>query len=346
MPRLRFYIVLFLFTAAPAMARDIYVDNVGGDDQHQGRAPTASNVGGGPCRSIGRALRLARSSDRIILADSGEPYRECITLQGARHSGTPDRPFVIIGNGAVLDGSRPVHPESWEHVADSVFRFQPRRTSHQQLFLDARPLVRVPVDNNNLHLPALKPMQWCLFDRHIYLNLRQPTPDDPDDAEFVPTDVVEQAAAEGWRYVPQQYDLDYTHHTMGVTLYDVRNVVIADVTVQGFQLDGINAHDKAFNTQLLGVVCRGNGRSGVTVAGASRVRISESLMGNNGAAQLRIEGHCIAELTECEILAFTAPSVVRDGGEVSIDGLPLRGDVLSGHVDPPRKPIVDEAPMP
>lgn len=301
-------------------------------------------MGDGPCRTIAKALRLARASDRIVLADSGEPYRECITLQGAPHSGGPERPFVIVGNGAVLDGSQPVHPDLWEHVADGTYRFQPKRTRHQQLFLNSRPLVRVRVDNNNLTLPRLQPMQWCLFDRHVYLNLKQPTK--PEEAEFVPEDVLELAKTEGWRYVPQQYDLSHTHHTVGVTLYDVRNIVVADLTVQGFQLDGINAHDKAFNTQLIGVVCRGNGRSGITVAGASRVKITESLMGNNGEAQLRVEGYCVAEVVDCEILAFSAPAIIRDGGDVSIDGLPLRGNILKSHVDPPRKPIVDDAAAP
>ena len=323
---------------APASARDIYVDNVGGDDYHLGGSAVASNTGGGPCRTIARALRLAQAGDRIILTDTGEPYRECITLSGPRHSGSARRPFVIVGNGATLDGSAPVHPDAWEQYEGDIYRFRPARTSHQQLFLNARPLQRVAVDNNNLRLPKLLPFQWCLFDRHIYLNLKKPAADVPEEAAAIPEEVLERAATEGWRYVPQQYDFSYAHHPVAITLFDVRNVIIADVTVQGYQLDGINAHDKAFNAEILRVLSRGNGRSGISIGGASRVKVTDTLLGNNGVAQLRTEGFCVAEIRRCEILAFTAPAVVREGGEMSIDGLPVREQVLEDHIDPPRVP--------
>ena len=138
--------------------------------------------------------------------------------------------------------------------------------------------------------------------------------------------------------MPQQYDFSYAHHPVAITLFDVRNVIIADVTVQGYQLDGINAHDKAFNAEILRVLSRGNGRSGISIGGASRVKVTDTLLGNNGVAQLRTEGFCVAEIRRCEILAFTAPAVVREGGEMSIDGLPVREQVLEDHIDPPRVP--------
>ena len=56
---------------------------------------------------------------------------------------------------------------------------------------------------------------------------------------------------------------------VGITLYKVRDVAIGDLTVQGFQLDGINAFDGAFDIQLSGVTCRGNGRSGILGPGGA-----------------------------------------------------------------------------
>lgn len=327
--------------AATTLARDIYVDNVAGDDRYRGAAPAASNVGGGPVRTIARALRLCRRGDRVVLADTGEPYRECITLHGMRHSGAADRPFVIIGNGAVLDGSTPVPTEAWEQYEGYIFRFRPARMAYQQLFLDNRPLVRVAVDNNQLELPKLEPFEWCLLNRHIYLNLTQPNPDVEEEVASIPPDVLERSAIEGWRYLPQQYDLTHAGHPVGITLYDIRNVVVSDVVVQGYQLDGINAHDKAFNVSLEGIVARGNGRSGVSVGGASRVRLFQSLLGNNGAAQLRTEGYSVAVLQQTELLANTAPAIVRDSGEITIDGLILKEEVLSSDVTvtiPPEVP--------
>jgi len=331
----RTFIGTFLLALActAAQARDIYVDNLAGDDRRQGVAPVSSSAGGGPLRTIRHALRLARGGDRIVLADSGEPYRECITLHGPRHSGSAETPFVLLGNGAVLDGSRPVPEDAWENVEGDLYRFHPERMSYQQLFLNDRPLTRVPVDNNELRLPKLQPLEWCLFQRHIYLNLQKPT---QQSVGSVPQEVLDEAVADGWRYLPQQYNLTYAGESVGISLFDVRNVVVADLFVQGYQLDGINAHDKAFNASLIGVTARGNGRSGISVGGASRVKIAESLLGNNGAAQLRTEGYSITEVTNCEILANSAPAIVRDGGEVTIDGLELGVQTYEKDVWPPK----------
>ncbi len=273
-------------------AGEIYVNNLLGNDMFNGAAPTSSVQGSGPCRTIRRALELAQFGDRIILADTGEPYRESVTLQGGRHSGTRTQPFVIEGNGAVLDGSRPVPKNAWGHFRDEVFHFQPPLTSFQQFFLDSRPAVRVPVENDDV-LPDLEPFEWCLFQRRIYFR-------------------VEKGG------LPQDYDLSYTSKTVGITLYEVRNVAISDLYVQGFQLDGVNAHDSAFAVLLSGLVCQGNGRSGISVGGASRVIIEACLAHYNGAAQVRTEGFCKAQILNCNLVEADAPGLVREGGEVVV----------------------------
>src|SRR5262245_44790157 len=95
-----------------AQARDIFVDNVAGDDLNQGISPRIGGPSGGPCRTIAKALRMAEKSDRIVLTKNAEPYRESITLQGGKHSGLTTIPFIIEGNGAVLDGRMPIPAEA------------------------------------------------------------------------------------------------------------------------------------------------------------------------------------------------------------------------------------------
>ena len=117
-----------LSAGGQAAGRDIFVDNVGGDDknfglhaQNQGDAPS-------PVRTIAKALRLARAGDRIVLAKSEQPYRECVALVGTRHSGAARlMPFILEGNGATLDGSAPIPAEGWTHYRDNIFRFRPGR---------------------------------------------------------------------------------------------------------------------------------------------------------------------------------------------------------------------------
>src|SRR5262245_41138056 len=95
--------IVLLLSTSPLAARDIYVNNVTGDDHHGGSAAESRGTGG-PCRSIAKALRIAQPTDRIIIANTRQPYRESITMQGPRHSGDDRYPFMLIGNGAVLDG--------------------------------------------------------------------------------------------------------------------------------------------------------------------------------------------------------------------------------------------------
>lgn len=279
--------------AGSAAARDIYVDNRSGDDRNDGSVVKSNSTGTGPCRTIARALRAAQKGDRIVLAgNDGEPYRESITVQGGDNSGTLAEPLVIVGNGAVLDGSQPVPHDGWEHVAGDVFRFRPHRLAFQQLFLNDRPAVRQPLADD-FEMPKLEPLEWCLFEQAIHFRTEP-------------------------FHSPQDYNLTHAALPVGITLYQVRHVVIRDLTVQGFQLDGVNAHDSAFDVLLYNLTARGNGRSGVSVGGASRVRIEACLIGNNGAAQLRTEGYSHTQVINSDLLDNTAPPVVQDGGEVTV----------------------------
>lgn len=286
-------IFLLLLVTQSASARDIFVDNVGGDDRRDGSTERVSGRAGGAVRSLRRALELAEGSDRIILKDSGEPYQESVTLQAGKHTGIPTRPFTIIGNGATLDGSAPVPKDVWEHVEGNVFRFRAPRTSFQVLFLAGKPLARRFVDRD-AGFPELQPLEWCLFERHVYLCVEKDK-------------------------LPRQYDLSHTSLPVGVTLYEARHIVISDLVVQGFQLDGLNAHDSVFDATFVGLTCRGNGRSGISVGGASRVRIIACLIGDNGAAQVRTEGFSRTEILNCDLVESpSAPTVVSDGGLVSV----------------------------
>ncbi len=290
---------LTLPSAAPA--RDIYVNNIAGDDRFDGTAPVSQGARMGPFRTLTRALKLADKGDRVILAATAHPYRESVTLQAGRHSGSAEHPFEIVGNGAVLDGLADVPDSVWTHVGVEVYRFSPPRMSFQLLYLDGRPATRVPVGSADLKLPPLQPLQWCLFQREVYFR--------PENGR-----------------TPGSYRLEYCALPVGITLYQVRHVVIRDLIVQGFQLDGINAHDGVFDTLLKGVTCRGNARAGICVAGASRVRIVQCLAGGNGAAQLRTEGYSHTRLVSCRLLDDTAPPRTSEDGSVVTEDEPAHAN--------------------
>jgi hypothetical protein len=294
-----YFLVVVLSTASSGMARDVFVSNTHGDDAATGERREAGS-GSGPVRSITRALRLVGHGDRILLEKTEEPYRESISLVGGRHSGDSGQPFAVVGNGAILDGSAPVPPDAWEHHRDAVFRFKPSSSAHQELFVDGRPAPRARTDNPAAAPSELKEGQWCLYDGYVYFRV---------------------APAK----LPRNYALSYARETVGITLARVHDVAITDLTVQGFQLDGINAANDARAVWLLRVVCRGNGRSGLTVGGASVVNLEDSLIGDNGQSQLLTlpcsETHVIAT----ELLGNSGPALENRGGKVMIDGKEVRG---------------------
>lgn len=302
MPRVirPFATLLLLVLPTASAGRDIHVNNVSGDDGATGHHAETMPDRTGPVRTIARALRLAYGSDRVVVANTGQVYRESITLFGSRHSGTPAEPFVIDGNGSILDGSAPVPPEAWSHYRDSTYRFRPLSADYQQLFYAGRPLLRAFASRYADVPPRLEPMRWCLHEGYVYF------------------------CAEPARR-PQDYGLGFAEKRVGITLFHVEHVQIANLVVQGFQLDGINAFNSARRVSLLAVTCRGNGRSGITVGGASIVQINNCLLGDNGAAQLLTEPWSQTRVVQSRLLSNTAPAWVDQGGRVWIDGNPVQG---------------------
>jgi hypothetical protein len=292
-------LVISLLLSTPASGRSIFVDNMVGDDLATGRQARATTAGAdGPVRTITRALQLAQSGDAIVLANNSTPYRESISLVGSRRSGMPEEPFTIRGNGAVLDGSLPVRPDAWQPYEGPVFRFRPRPCDYQQLFLDGRPAARAAVAPGAKRPPALRPLQWCMLRGDIYFCVEQTK-------------------------LPADYNLACSYHPTGITLFHVDHVVIVDLTVQGFQLDGINAFNSARQISLGGVNCRNNGRSGVATGGASSVEIQASMLEGNGLAQLLTLPFSETQVRQTHMPSAAAPAWLSRGGYLEIDGRPV-----------------------
>lgn len=291
--RLSIYLLAVALFVSPAAARDIFVNNLSGNDTLTGRTETSVGRESGPVLTIAKAARLATPGDRIVLADTGEPYREQVSLQGGSRSGvSANRPLIFDGGGAVIDGSVPVPDQGWENVGGDIFRFAPEIKSHQVLLSEVA-LVRVPLQRG-APLPKLAPLQWCLSDGMIYLRVR------PGE-------------------VPQQYHASCAGMWTGMTIYDVRDVIVRNVVVQGFAFDGVNAHDNAFNVQLEGVTALSNGRSGFSIGGASRVRLVGCEAAGNHRAQLRSEGYCRVRHSDCTFDATAAPAIEKAGGEIEAE---------------------------
>jgi hypothetical protein len=216
-----------------------------------------------------------------------------VSFVGQRHSGSATGLTVLDGNGATLDGSAPVPIAAWEHFRADVFRFRPGRVANQQLFLEGRPLLRVPTTPGSMIIPQLESFEWCLAGGFVYF-------------------------CAGADRTPRDYALSYAALPTGVTFYHVRGVAVGNLTVQGFAIDGLQCHD-AYNISLVSITARGNGRSGIAITASSRARIEDCLLGDNGAAQLHIEGYSQTRVSNSDLLDNTAPAYLLLGGKLYFD---------------------------
>lgn len=251
-------IVPVLAAARLTHAGTIYVNNRIGSDAYNGIRDQAVNEKTGPVKTIRRALKLAGRSDVISLANTGVPYYEAISLVGTRHSGPDNQPFTILGNGATLSGAMAVPETAWQQVGSDLWQLKPYRKGHYQLVLDGKavPEVKRPPDETWSEVPAMPPGNWCAFKGAIYYQAER---------------LVE----------PDSLGFGVARHSCGITLYGVNNVIIDNLIVQHFRVDGINVNDHAKDVVLRGVVLKENGRAGLTVAGTSLVAVLESQIERN-----------------------------------------------------------------
>jgi parallel beta-helix repeat protein len=281
---------LLLATALPAVASDLFVNNATGDDHNDALAAVSQGGRSGPARSLTKALYVAERGDRIVIAKTSQPYRENVTLAGGRHNG-----LVIDGNGATFDGSMPVPIDQWHSEGDGVFRFDPRYKHFNLLFIGDNPAQRAAADPLSLRPPRLKPLEFCVHKGSIYFRSEETKS-------------------------PRLYPLYYTAQPVGITLYNVQDAVVKDLVIQGYRLDGVNAHDDAQRCVLAGLTCRHNARSGISVGGSSRVEITDCQASGNGVTQLRTEGHCVVTVQDSKLANDATPAYRAEGGRLSIDG--------------------------
>ncbi len=308
-------VIVSCLLVGKAAARDIFVDNVGGDDKNNGRHAQNQGDTASPVRTIAKALRLARAGDRIVLANSHRPCRECVSQVGTRHSGAARLvPFILDGNGATLDGSAPIPADGWTHFRDDIFRFRPKALIQPVLFLNGRSISPLPLPQATACPPKLKPRQWCAIEGAIYF------------------------AVEATR-LPPDYKLSYAELPTGITLYQVDQVVIRNLKIRGFQADGVAAAVGARNVVLDHVTCSANGQSGVSVRGGAQVEINSCTLAGNGQSQLLTLPNSETLLLASELANDTARGWVDQGGRVYLGSVRIEGGRKAiGPNDAPKPP--------
>jgi hypothetical protein len=284
--------VLIVAAVQSLAAADLFVDNTVGDDICDGLSLQPLDARSGPVRTIGRGLKLVRPGDTLHIANHGVPYFESLEIVGWRFGGG----FTLEGNGAVVSGAKMVPFDAWRYMGDEVWRFTPRRKAFYQLISDDKALPEHPCPPRAASLPEIPAGHWCAWRGSIYYRAlpgRSQTQNDPP--------------------------LWFAAEEVGITLLDVEAVVIHNLELRHFRLDGVNAHDRCTHVILDSVRLIENGRAGLAVGGSSTVGIKDSTVEGNRVAQI-----LNAEVAQTEVLTSqlgAAPGVpfrIR-GGHVLVD---------------------------
>ena len=265
-----------LAVCSTASARNVYVNNLAGSDRFDGLSEVRDSGLVGPVRSLQRALLVANFGDTIVIANTGTPYNESLHLTGARHSGNEDVPFRVLGNGATLTGRWTVPPDCWKAEGTNIWSFEPPKKGYYQLFRDDQSVEQFGVLRDRYSVAGLKVGQYAVFQGRVFY--RTGKGEDPRLMNFM---------------MPQM--------TTGISLYGVRNVIVQDINVEHFRIDGLNAHDLCRNVLIRKVSSAQNSRSGMTVAGSSRVVLRNCEVKGNGANSLRIRERGEADVQDCKL---------------------------------------------
>lgn len=267
---------VLLSAMASANAEVFYVNNRTGADRNDGVVDTPQSATSGPVKSISRALQLAGFADTIIVANTGLPYYDNISFQGEKNSGDPVRPFRLIGNGATITGAMVIPDGAWREASRDVWKVTPFRKGYFQLVRDGKalPELRPQPGEKWDSIPDLEVDQWCSWKGSIYYRVER---------------LVD----------PASQRLSIARRSCGITVFSAHNIVISDLTIQHFRLDGVNLHDLATDIQLEKLTLRENGRAGLAIGGSSTGRLTGSDIERNRDHSVLIQEAAAVGLEDC-----------------------------------------------
>jgi hypothetical protein len=118
--------------------------------------------------------------------------------------------------------------------------------------------------------------------------------------------------------------LEFAAEEVGITLLDAEDVVIRNLELRHFRLDGVNAHDRCKNIVLDHVRLIENGRAGLAVGGSSLVGIKDSELLGNRVTQVLNAEVAQTEILDCKLGPAPGGQFPRKGGHVLIDGVDVK----------------------
>ena len=224
------YMIGILMLAINCTASVYYVNNIIGEDSHDGLSSDK------PFKTIRQAMSKLSPGDTLIMA-SGCIFHESMIFQ---HSGTPSAPVTVEANGSILSGREKVPADNWKQIEDG-------------LWLNA----------NHVQTGALRPRLFNGDGRMISVHF-QTKPQDlkPGEAVWNKNGIYYRAAA-GEK--PAEKEFYGTYKESGVVLLNHNYVVVNNIITENFANDGVNAHGSCRGLIFRNLISRWNGDDGFSI---------------------------------------------------------------------------------
>jgi hypothetical protein len=265
----------------PSVAGTIYVNNITGDDRANGAHPDIKGLRDGPVRTIRRGLELVEPYGGLVIAHTDLPYAESMLITRVGLSGTRQFPFIVEGNGATLRGAERLPADVWRRVGPGTYRYQPYRKGHYQLVVGGA--VADAVAAAGADAPPLEPLQWAAVHGLVHFRV--------EPGKFI-----------------DQYEFEAPAREVGLGLHNARNVIVRNLRIELFRLDGIAVTGNSRNIRLENIRSTANGRSGLAVSGTSEVQVGRiDLAGNRVSDRLVQRKGRVYDLPDAEVPPPPAP---------------------------------------
>ena len=224
------YVIGILMLAINCTASVYYVNNIIGEDSHDGLSSDK------PFKTVRQAMSKLSPGDTLIMA-SGCIFHESMIFQ---RSGTPSAPVTVEANGSILSGREKVPADNWKQIEDG-------------LWLNA----------NHVQTGALRPRLFNGDGRMISVHF-QTKPQDLKEGEAVwNKNGIYYRAAAGEN--PAEKDFYGTYKESGVVLLNHNYVVVNNIITENFANDGVNAHGSCRGLIFRNLVSRWNGDDGFSI---------------------------------------------------------------------------------
>jgi hypothetical protein len=114
--------------------------------------------------------------------------------------------------------------------------------------------------------------------------------------------------------------LEFAAEEVGITLLDTDGVVIRNLELRHYRLDGVNVHDRCRYVILDHVRLIENGRAGLAAGGSSLVGIRDSILAGNRVTQVLNAEVAQTEILDCQLGPASGGPIQRKGGHVLVEG--------------------------